>query len=160
MRLELTSRRQLHSSRPPLPDVPAVYFISPTLANIRRVAEDLEKALYQSFHFNFSEPLPRSLLEELAASVARDGTEELVSQVRCLCYFIHLAPMVRRRSSTNTYHLSHLPLRSTLSSHHHNPQHRLSRPICPHPHSPVLPPTPSSTHLCPQSKISRMRLKG
>ena len=31
--------RQLHSSRPPLSDVPAVYFVSPTLANIRRIAE-------------------------------------------------------------------------------------------------------------------------
>ena len=31
--------RQLHSPRPPLADVPAVYFVSPTLANIRRIAE-------------------------------------------------------------------------------------------------------------------------
>lgn len=81
--MKLSSRRQLHASRPALPDVPAVYFISPTLANIQRVAEDLQKGLYESFHINFSEPLSRSLLEELAASVARDGTEELVSEVRC-----------------------------------------------------------------------------
>lgn len=74
--------RQLHSLRPPLPDVPAVYFVSPTLANIRRIAEDLQKPLYESFHLNFVEPLPRALLEELAASVARDGTGELVEQVR------------------------------------------------------------------------------
>ncbi|KAF9024123.1 Sec1-like protein [Hymenopellis radicata] len=67
--------------RPPLPDVPAVYFVSPTLANVRRIAEDLEKSLYESFHLNFVEPLPRSLLEELAASVARDGSGELVEQV-------------------------------------------------------------------------------
>jgi hypothetical protein len=31
--------RQLHSNRPALPDVPAIYFISPTQQNIRRVAE-------------------------------------------------------------------------------------------------------------------------
>lgn len=73
--------RQLHSNRPALPDVPAVYFVSPTLANIRRIAQDLEKGLYESFHLNFVEPLPRALLEELAASVARDGTGELVEQV-------------------------------------------------------------------------------
>ncbi|KAI0031264.1 SLY1 protein [Vararia minispora EC-137] len=77
----VTLHVQLHSSRSPLPDVPAVYFVSPTLENVRRIGEDLEKALYQNYHLNFSEPLPRSLLEELAASVARDGTEELVSQV-------------------------------------------------------------------------------
>jgi len=72
---------QLHSQRPALLDVPAVYFVSPTLANIRRIAEDLEKSLYESFHLNFVEPLPRALLEELAASVARDGTGELVQEV-------------------------------------------------------------------------------
>ena len=74
--------RQLHSSRPPLSDVPAIYFVAPNLANIRRIAEDLGKCLYESFHLNFSEPLPRSLLEELAAVVAKDGSNELVEQVR------------------------------------------------------------------------------
>ncbi|KAF8921887.1 Sly1 vesicle trafficking sec1-like protein [Mucidula mucida] len=77
----VTLHVQLHSMRPPLPDVPAVYFVSPTLANVRRIAEDLEKSLYESFHLNFVEPLPRSLLEELAASVARDGSGDLVEQV-------------------------------------------------------------------------------
>lgn len=72
---------QLHSLRPPLPDVPAVYFVAPTLANIRRISEDLDKSLYESFHLNFVEPLPRALLEELAASVATSGTGELVEQV-------------------------------------------------------------------------------
>lgn len=86
--------RQLHSNRPPLPDVPAVYFVSPTLTNIRRIAQDLERGLYESFHLNFVEPLPRALLEELAAAVARDGTGELVEQVR--------------------------PRISLLTSHHHN----------------------------------------
>lgn len=77
----VTLHVQLHSNRPPLPDVPAVYFVSPTLTNIKRIAQDLEKGLYESFHFNFVEPLPRALLEELAAAVARDGTGELVEQV-------------------------------------------------------------------------------
>ncbi|PBK76913.1 Sec1-like protein [Armillaria solidipes] len=77
----VTLHVQLHSMRPPLPDVPAVYFVSPALANVRRIAEDLEKSLYESFNLNFVEPLPRSLLEELAASVARDGTGDMVEQV-------------------------------------------------------------------------------
>ncbi|KAH9964125.1 Sec1-like protein [Russula dissimulans] len=77
----VTLHVQLHSSRPPLSDVPAIYFVSPTLQNIRRIAQDLGKSLYESFHLNFSEPLPRSLLEELAAAVAKDGTNELVEQV-------------------------------------------------------------------------------
>jgi hypothetical protein len=73
---------QLHSLRPAIQDVPAVYFVSPTLTNIRRIAEDLEKGLYESYHLNFVEPLPRALLEELAASVARDETGNLIEQVR------------------------------------------------------------------------------
>ena len=63
--------------------MPAVYFVSPTLENIRRIAEDLRKSLYESFNLNFVDPLPRALLEELAASVAQDGTSELIQQV---CY--------------------------------------------------------------------------
>lgn len=58
--------------------------MSPTLANVRRIAEDLEKSLYESFSLNFVEPLPRSLLEELAASVARDNTGDLVEQVKSI----------------------------------------------------------------------------
>lgn len=77
---------QLHSLRPPLPDVPAVYFVSPTLANIRRIAEDLRKGLYESFHLNFVEPLPRALLEELAASVAQDGTGDAIEQASITLY--------------------------------------------------------------------------
>jgi len=73
--------RQLHSLRPALPDVPAVYFVSPTLANVRRIAQDMQKGLYESFHLNFVEPLPRALLEELASTVAQDGTAELIEQV-------------------------------------------------------------------------------
>lgn len=58
-----------------------MYFVSPTLANVRQIAEDLEKGLYESFHLNFVEPLSRALLEELAAAVAKDGTGELVDRV-------------------------------------------------------------------------------
>ncbi|KAG8812061.1 Vesicle trafficking between the ER and Golgi [Serendipita sp. 399] len=77
----VTLHVQLHSSRPALPDVPAIYFVSPTLQNIRRIAEDLNSGLYESFHLSFVEPLSRSLLEELASLVARDGTSESIEQV-------------------------------------------------------------------------------
>lgn len=76
-----TNCRQLHSARPPLPDVPAVYFVTPSLDNIKRIAEDIQKSLYESFHLNFVEPLSRALLEELAALIARDGSDPLIEQV-------------------------------------------------------------------------------
>ena len=31
--------RQLHADRTPLPDVPAIYFVSPTSENIKRIGE-------------------------------------------------------------------------------------------------------------------------
>ncbi|KIO28386.1 hypothetical protein M407DRAFT_14746 [Tulasnella calospora MUT 4182] len=77
----VTLHVQLHSNRPPLADVPAVYLVSPTLANIKRIAEDMSSSLYESFYLNFTSPLPRSMLEELAALVAKDGTGDLITQV-------------------------------------------------------------------------------
>lgn len=77
----VVGRRQLHSDRPPLPDVPAVYFIEPTSDNLKRVADDLQKSTYETVHLNFTSSLPRPLLEEFAARVARDGTAGCISQV-------------------------------------------------------------------------------
>jgi hypothetical protein len=77
----VTLHVQLHSNRPAIPDVPAVYLVAPTLRNIKRIAEDLSASLYDSFHLNFTSPLPRAILEEFAASVARDGSGDLVTEV-------------------------------------------------------------------------------
>jgi hypothetical protein len=41
----------------------------------------LSNSLYESYYLNFTSPLPRVILEELADQVARDGTQELVTQV-------------------------------------------------------------------------------
>jgi len=79
----VTLHVQLHSTRPPLPDVPSIYFVSPTAENIRRIAEDLDNALYESVHLSFVEPLSRTLLEELATHVAQNGTGDSVKQVCC-----------------------------------------------------------------------------
>ncbi|PSS29572.1 hypothetical protein PHLCEN_2v2720 [Hermanssonia centrifuga] len=119
----VTLHVQLHSSRPALPDVPAVYLVSPTPANIKRIAYDLEKSLYESFHLNFVEPLPRALLEELAAAVARDGTGDLVEQVldQYLSFiapssslFSLLAPTI---PSTSSSPAPSTPTMSSLQSH-------------------------------------------
>lgn len=77
--------RQLHSDRPALPDVPAIYFVSPTSSNVQRIAADLRKGLYASTYVNFTSALSRSLLEEFAETVAKDGTVEGVEQVRARC---------------------------------------------------------------------------
>ncbi|KAK4688348.1 sec1 family domain-containing protein 1, partial [Tremellales sp. Uapishka_1] len=82
----VTLHMQLHTPRPPLPDVPAVYFVSPTLENIRRIAEDLNPPLYSSYYLSFTSSLPRSLLEELASLIlANDpsgATGQLITSVQ------------------------------------------------------------------------------
>ncbi|GAA5989777.1 hypothetical protein JCM11641_006030 [Rhodosporidiobolus odoratus] len=77
----VTLHMQLHADRPSLPDVPAIYFVSPSSANIQRIAADLRKGLYASTYVNFTSALPRPLLEEFAETVAKDGTVEGVEQV-------------------------------------------------------------------------------
>lgn len=119
--------RQLHSLRPPLPDVPAVYFVAPTLDNVRRIAQDLEELLYQSYHLNFVEPLSRALLEELAASVASAGTGELIEQARIFVYIILIFNILMHifRSLTNICHSFHLHLLYSPCYHHYILPHHL-----------------------------------
>uniref|UniRef100_A0A7E4WDZ4 Sec1 family domain-containing protein 1 n=1 Tax=Panagrellus redivivus TaxID=6233 RepID=A0A7E4WDZ4_PANRE len=71
----------VNSVRETLPDVPAVYFISPTDENIQYLCEDLKKALYDSFYINLIYPISRPQLESIAASAVNSGT---MSQVQKL----------------------------------------------------------------------------
>lgn len=77
----VTLHMQLHSDRPPLPDVPAVYFVSPTSQNVQRIAQDMKRMLYESFYVNFTSTVPKPVMEEFASLVAADGTGQLVQQV-------------------------------------------------------------------------------
>lgn len=77
----VTLHMQLHSDRPALPDVPAIYFVSPTSENIARIAKDVGTGLYESTYINFTSALSRALLEELAQAIARTGGGAQVRQV-------------------------------------------------------------------------------
>lgn len=79
--LGVTLHMQLNTDRPPLPDVPAIYFVSPTRDSIKRIGADLEKGLYENFYLNFTSTLPRPLLEELASLVIDTGADASVEQV-------------------------------------------------------------------------------
>ncbi|PLW56630.1 hypothetical protein PCANC_05150 [Puccinia coronata f. sp. avenae] len=79
--LGVTLHMQLNADRPPLPDVPAVYLVSPSRESIKRIAMDLEKGLYESFYLNFTSSLSRPLLEELASLVVENGSDSLIEQV-------------------------------------------------------------------------------
>ncbi|KAJ3203486.1 Vesicle trafficking between the ER and Golgi [Entophlyctis luteolus] len=77
----VTVHMPLLADRQPIPDVPAVYFVHPSPENIKRIGEDLAKNLYESYYLNFTNTIPRSLLEDLAAASAASNTTVQIAQV-------------------------------------------------------------------------------
>ncbi|KAK4523802.1 hypothetical protein GAYE_SCF00G1698 [Galdieria yellowstonensis] len=79
--LGVTLHLLLSSERQPIQEVPAVYLVSPTEENIRRICEDLEGRLYEQFYFNFTSSLSRGLLEKLAESAVKASAVPQVAKV-------------------------------------------------------------------------------
>ncbi|KAL1523538.1 hypothetical protein AB1Y20_018475 [Prymnesium parvum] len=69
----ITLHLLLDSARDPLPDVPAVYFVAPSAANLRLIGADVARRLYEAYHLNFTPSAPRAALEELAALTLQSG---------------------------------------------------------------------------------------
>ncbi|KAL6181127.1 hypothetical protein ACLB2K_047783 [Fragaria x ananassa] len=78
----LTLHCLIDKERNPFLDVPAVYFVQPTHANIQRIIADTSNLLYDSFHLNFSSVIPRPLLEELASGAVNSDSIHRISKVR------------------------------------------------------------------------------
>jgi len=116
----VTLHLQLHADRPALPDVPAVYFVSPTSENVVRIARDVSAGLYEATYINFTSAVPRALLEELAAGVAQSGNGAHVRQVydQYLDYIVlepnlfQLLPQARSKDAlhSTTYGRLHDPV--------------------------------------------------
>uniref|UniRef100_A0A914CA46 Uncharacterized protein n=1 Tax=Acrobeloides nanus TaxID=290746 RepID=A0A914CA46_9BILA len=79
--LGITLHLLINSKRETLPDVPSVYFVSPTDENIRIICDDLKKSLYEMFYLNMIYPISREYLEELAAAAVHGGTMQNVQKV-------------------------------------------------------------------------------
>lgn len=60
--------RQLHSDRESIPEVPVVYFCTPTEENLGRIYQDFQKGIYDVYHLNFISPISRQKLEDLASA--------------------------------------------------------------------------------------------
>ena len=73
--------RNINSPRHPIPDVPAVYLLEPTPANLQLITSDLSRNLYSPAYINFLSSIPRPLLEDFAASTAAAGTAEHIARV-------------------------------------------------------------------------------
>lgn len=83
----------LENDRQPIGDVPAVYFVSPTAENVKRIAGDLSAGLYDAHYLNFSSSLPRALLEDLAVKATECGAAAKVTRVfDQYLDFVSLAP--------------------------------------------------------------------
>lgn len=59
---------QLHSDRDPIPEVPVVYFCSPTEENLGRIKQDFQKGVYDIYHLDFISPISRQKVEDLASA--------------------------------------------------------------------------------------------
>ncbi|PWY87481.1 Sec1-like protein [Aspergillus heteromorphus CBS 117.55] len=71
----------INSNRYPIPDVPVVYLVEPTPANVEAITNDLSRGLYSPAYVNFLSSVPRPLLEDFASQIATTGTAEHVAQV-------------------------------------------------------------------------------
>ncbi|KAJ1515517.1 Vesicle trafficking between the ER and Golgi [Coelomomyces lativittatus] len=79
--LEITVHMSISQPRQPITDVPAIYFVQPTQPNIQRILKDIQHNLYDMYYLNFTTPLPRTLLEELAQGVVQSQATNSIAKV-------------------------------------------------------------------------------
>ncbi|GMF36460.1 unnamed protein product [Phytophthora fragariaefolia] len=79
----VTLHMLLDTERDAIPDVPAIYFVEPTHANLERIVSDCAKELYSSVHLNFAYPLSRESLEYLARASVEAGCTSMVRGDGC-----------------------------------------------------------------------------
>lgn len=73
--------RNINAQRHPIHDVPVLYLLEPTAANLSLISTDLSKSLYADAYINFLSSIPRPLMEDFAAQLAESGTAESVAQM-------------------------------------------------------------------------------
>lgn len=73
--------RNINAQRHPIPDVPVLYLLEPTAANLTTINSDLAKSLYADAYINFLSSIPRPLMEDFASQIAESGTAESVCQM-------------------------------------------------------------------------------
>uniref|UniRef100_A0A2P2HY43 Sec1 family domain-containing protein 1-like n=1 Tax=Hirondellea gigas TaxID=1518452 RepID=A0A2P2HY43_9CRUS len=71
----------LHSERGEVPDVPAIYFCQATDENLTRIAQDFSSGLYTSYYLNFSSPISRHKMEDLAQAALVAGVQADIKKV-------------------------------------------------------------------------------
>ena len=106
----ITVHYLINQHRAPINDVPAIYFISPTLQNVESIINDIQNDNYSEFYINFSSTLPRDLLETLAKKVTLLGKADKIKQVfDQYLDFIVTEPELFSLEIPNTYSLLNNP---------------------------------------------------
>ncbi|RMZ84156.1 hypothetical protein DV738_g554, partial [Chaetothyriales sp. CBS 135597] len=77
----VTIHLNINSTRYPIPDVPVLYLVEPTAANIKLICSDLARGLYSPAYINFTSSVSRALLEDFAAQIAATNLSESIAQV-------------------------------------------------------------------------------
>lgn len=78
---DVTLFLDLDSTRHPISDVSAIYFLEPTINNIKQIAIDFERHMYGQYYFHFCSYLSRDLLEELAQYAVKTAQTDKVIQL-------------------------------------------------------------------------------
>lgn len=81
LRCGITVHALVGSPRSALPDVPAIYFVKPTVENVTHILTDLQEDKYESFYVNFTLAIARELLEDFAKKVLLLGAGHKIKQV-------------------------------------------------------------------------------
>lgn len=71
----------INTTRHMIPDVPVIYLVEPTAANLQIVTSDLSRSLYSPAYVNFLSSIPRPLLEDFAQQTVASGTAEHIAQI-------------------------------------------------------------------------------
>lgn len=82
----ITLHLALEAERQPIPDVPAIYFVQPTAANMDLIVLDASRGLYQSMHLNFVSSVPGRLMEQLASGLVKAGASGQVHTRNCFVF--------------------------------------------------------------------------
>ncbi|KAF2840011.1 Sec1-like protein [Patellaria atrata CBS 101060] len=77
----VTIHLNINTTRHAIPDVPVIYLVEPTSANLQIITSDLARSLYSPAYINFLSSIPRPLLEDFAAQTAAAGTAEHLAQI-------------------------------------------------------------------------------
>ncbi|KAF2003745.1 SEC1 family transport protein-like protein SLY1 [Amniculicola lignicola CBS 123094] len=77
----VTIHLNVNTTRHTIPDVPVIYLIEPTAANLQIITSDLSRSLYSPAYINFLSSISRPLLEEFGAQIASSATAEHIAQI-------------------------------------------------------------------------------